>query len=245
MKSRRRSLFAMSRSKSLVILSPFEPPDGHPYDARVGCPGLVLRRYVVQRRHGWAVVTLALILGCISAGCSNDSVTGPPASVASAGSDLPILPSDALPGYVVHASGLDAATLAADALDPASLDVVLTGAGFETGIERRFTARWKPVTEVVARALRFASADGADRVPHLAARAWSGRAGLASTSLGSAEPDRRDRVHARAVHVVHERHDPVLRGLDPRPLRAHACWSAVRAPAARRPRRSPRSSMRA
>jgi hypothetical protein len=116
---------------------------------------------VVQRRHGWAVVTLAFILGCISAACSKDSVIVPPASVASAGSDLPILPSDALPGYVVHASGLDAATLAADALDPASLDVVLTGAGFETGIERRFTARWRPVTEVVARALRFASPDGA------------------------------------------------------------------------------------
>ena len=115
----------------------------------------------MQRRHGWAVVTLALILGCISVGCSKGSATVPPASFAPDGSDLPILPSDALPGYVVHASGLDAATLAADALDPASLDVVLTGAGFETGIERRFTARWKPVTEVVARALRFASADGA------------------------------------------------------------------------------------
>ena len=115
----------------------------------------------MQRRHGWAVVTLALILGCISAACSKDFATVPPTSIVSAGSDLPILPSDALPGYVVHASGLDATTLAADALDPASLDVVLTGAGFETGIERRFTARWKPVTEVVARALRFASADGA------------------------------------------------------------------------------------
>lgn len=115
----------------------------------------------MQRRHGWAVVTLALTLGCISAGCSKDSATVPPPSVASAGSDLPILPLDALPGYVVRASGLDAATLDADALDPASLDAVLTGAGFETGIERRFTARWKPVTEVVARALRFASADGA------------------------------------------------------------------------------------
>jgi hypothetical protein len=116
---------------------------------------------VVQRRYGWAVVTAALILGCISAACSKDPATVPPASGASAGSDLPILPSDALPGYVVHASGLDAATLAADALDPASLDVVLTGAGFETGSERRFTARWKPVTEVVARSLRFASAEGA------------------------------------------------------------------------------------
>ena len=115
----------------------------------------------MQRRHGWSVVTLALILGCVSAGCSKDSATAPSASIASAGSDLPILPSDALPGYIVHASGLDAATLAADALDPASLDGVLTGAGFETGIERRFTARWRPVTEVVARALRFASADGA------------------------------------------------------------------------------------
>jgi hypothetical protein len=116
---------------------------------------------VVQRRHGWAVVALALVASCASGGGGSTSGTVPPASGGSAASDLPILPADALPGYVVHVSDLDAATLSADALDPASLDVVLAGAGFETGIERRFTARWKPVTEVVARALRFASADGA------------------------------------------------------------------------------------
>jgi hypothetical protein len=115
----------------------------------------------VQRRHGWAVVALALAVSGASMGCSSTGAAVPPASGGSAGSDLPTLPLDALPGYVVHASPVDEATLAADALDPGSLDAVLTAAGFETGIERRFTARWKPVTEVVARALRFASADGA------------------------------------------------------------------------------------
>ncbi|MDP9302562.1 MAG: hypothetical protein M3P43_16965 [Actinomycetota bacterium] len=114
----------------------------------------------MRRRHGWAVVALALVASCASGG-GNPSGTVPPASGGSAASDLPILPADALPGYVVHVADLDAATLSADALDPSSLDVVLAGAGFETGIERRFTARWKPVTEVVVRALRFASPDGA------------------------------------------------------------------------------------
>jgi hypothetical protein len=116
---------------------------------------------VVQWRLGWAVVALALVTSCASGAGASTSGTVPSASGGSAVSDLPILPANALPGYVVHVSDLDAATLSADALDPASFDIVLTGAGFETGIERRFTARWKPVTEVVARALRFASADGA------------------------------------------------------------------------------------
>lgn len=146
----------------------------------------------MQRRHGWTVVSLALILGCVSVGCSRVSATGPPASVAPSGSDLPILPSDALPGYVVHASGIDAATLAADALDPASLDDVLIGAGFETGIERRFTARWKPLTEVVARALRFASPDGAN-----AYLAWLGAHGadvLGSQTQASDAPSLSDAI---------------------------------------------------
>jgi len=115
---------------------------------------------VVQRTHGWAVVALALVTSCASGAGASTSGTVL-SSGGSAVPDLPILPADALPGYVVHVSALDVSTLSADALDPASFDLVLTGAGFETGIERRFTARWKPVTEVVARALRFGSAEGA------------------------------------------------------------------------------------
>jgi hypothetical protein len=62
---------------------------------------------------------------------------------------------------VVHDTSLDAATLSTDALDPAALLAVLTHAGFRTGLERRFTARGKPLTEVSSRVLRFGSAEGA------------------------------------------------------------------------------------
>ena len=139
------------------------------------------------------VVALALVAGlAASAGCSSTSGAAQPSSAGSAGSALPILPSDALPGYVVHASDVDASTLTADALDPASLDVVLADAGFETGVERRFTARWKPITEVVARALRFGSADGAT-----AYLAWLGAHGadvLGSQTQVSSPPSLADAI---------------------------------------------------
>jgi len=66
-----------------------------------------------------------------------------------------------MPGYVVRDSPLDAATVSTDALDPPTLGSVLSGAGFEAGTERRFTAPRKPLTLVVARVLLFRSADGA------------------------------------------------------------------------------------
>jgi hypothetical protein len=84
-----------------------------------------------------------------------------PTSNPSTATHLPGLPSRTLPGYVIHVMQLDPATLSTDALDPPSLEAVLTGAGFEAGTEKRFTARGKRVTEVVARVVRFKSAEGA------------------------------------------------------------------------------------
>ncbi len=63
-------------------------------------------------------------------------------------------------GYVTRLTPIDAASLAAEALDAPALASVLTGAGFEGGVERRFTARARPLTEVDARVLRFGSAEG-------------------------------------------------------------------------------------
>ena len=64
-------------------------------------------------------------------------------------------------GYVTRLTPIDATSLAAEALDAPALASVLAGAGFEGGLERRFTARARPLTEVAARVLRFGSADGA------------------------------------------------------------------------------------
>jgi hypothetical protein len=67
-----------------------------------------------------------------------------------------------MPRYVIHVSQLTPATLATDALDPQSLDALLSQAGLQAGTQTRFTARGRRLTEVVARALRFSSASGAD-----------------------------------------------------------------------------------
>ncbi len=118
----------------------------------------------MRGRATWMVLGLVLVAACASGGGYGQGSSGPsasPTSDGSTGTALPGLPADTLPGYVFNATRLDTATLSTDALDPASLESLLTGAGFETGTERRFTARDKRLTEVVARVLLFRSADGA------------------------------------------------------------------------------------
>jgi hypothetical protein len=66
-----------------------------------------------------------------------------------------------LPGYVVHRTDVDAAVLVRAALDPSELASLLSDAGFADGVEARFTARRRPLIEVVARVLRFEDEAGA------------------------------------------------------------------------------------
>jgi hypothetical protein len=96
----------------------------------------------------------ALALGVVLAGCGGDERRS--------ASALQTLPPDALPELTSRTRSLDAEALAADALDPAALADLLAQAGFETGREREFSGKTKTFDHVVARVLRFASADGAD-----------------------------------------------------------------------------------
>jgi len=114
----------------------------------------------VPKRSSWAVTSLIALVACGSHGVTTTSVS-PPTSSNAETIPPPGLPAEVLPGYVIRDSTVDAALLSADALDPGSLQALLTGAGFEVGSERRFTARGKRLTEVVARVLRFRSARGA------------------------------------------------------------------------------------
>ena len=83
------------------------------------------------------------------------------ASSPSPRSRLPRPPGPAMLGYV--SVDVDRhAGLASEALDASALAAVLTEAGFEGGVDRRFTARARRLTEVVGRVLRFGSAEGAD-----------------------------------------------------------------------------------
>jgi hypothetical protein len=58
---------------------------------------------------------------------------------------------------------LDTRALAADALDPAGLARLLRSAGYLGGSEREFAGRSSTFEHVVARRLRFATGNGADR----------------------------------------------------------------------------------
>jgi hypothetical protein len=97
---------------------------------------------------------VVLLAAC--AGPNGGATPSPPAT-----EPVPVLPPDALPGYVVNRATLDADALALDALDPEPLRSLLEEAGFETGSETRFTAHGKRLTRVVARVLRFPSPEGA------------------------------------------------------------------------------------
>jgi hypothetical protein len=110
----------------------------------------------------WGAPALVLAVACAGGARSTSQTLAPsPPRSAAAQVALPNLPASMLPGYVVHDTSLDAAALSTDALDPASLLAVLSAAGFDVGIERRFTARGKALTEVVARMLHFRSPQGA------------------------------------------------------------------------------------
>jgi hypothetical protein len=113
------------------------------------------------RVHGIVAGALVLLVGCAPMAGDAPAPSASGASDLPAASALPGLPDDTLPGYVVHRTGLDAAILARDALAPAELEALLREAGFEDGIEGRFTARRRRLTEVVARVLRFGDAGGA------------------------------------------------------------------------------------
>lgn len=107
-----------------------------------------------------ATLTMVLLAACGAGGSAVPP--GSPSATASSAQAVPTIPRGTLHGYVVRSRRLDAATLADASADPSTMTTVLADTGFETGSERSFTARWKPLTEVTAQVLRFDEADGAD-----------------------------------------------------------------------------------
>ena len=73
------------------------------------------------------------------------------------------IPAGALPGRPSKVVELDAAGLAADSIDTASLQTLLEDAGFVAGTERRFSDTANGRRRVTARVLSFATAQGAER----------------------------------------------------------------------------------
>lgn len=112
---------------------------------------------------------LGVVLAAGAAGCGATSQT--PAT----------LEAGALPGLESRVRALDEATLAQDSFEPAELERLLEDAGYVSGSEREFYGRTDTFDHVVARALRFESAEGAE-----AYLGWL--AGHADEILGRVEP---------------------------------------------------------
>jgi hypothetical protein len=130
---------------------------------------------------------LIILLAACSASPAVQTTSGGSPTLGAPRLHLPALPVSALPGYVVRTSTLDVMALSAGSLNPGTFETFLTGAGFEGGIERRFTARGKGLTEIVGRVLRFASPSGAG-----AYLAWFGMHGtdlLGSDAVAATAPD--------------------------------------------------------
>jgi hypothetical protein len=118
-----------------------------------------------------ALVLLLLLVAAVACGSEQEQTAAAP----------PTLPATALPELDSRARALDTNVLAEDALDAEELTTVLDDAGFLSGTEREFSGRTKTFDHVVARSLRFESAEGADAYLH-----WL--EGHGDDFLGAAEP---------------------------------------------------------
>ena len=107
------------------------------------------------------------------------------------------IPAGALPGRPSKVVELDAAGLAADSIDTASLETLLIDAGFVAGTERRFSKTADGRRRVTARVLAFETAQGAERY-----LAWL--AGHVAEIIGDAEAIQDPRTPAGGVVFVHE-----------------------------------------
>jgi len=97
-------------------------------------------------------LALVLVLGTIA--CGSEDADAPSAAPATLGAA-------ALPELDSSLRTLDAAAVAFDALEPASLRELLTQSGYRTGSEREFSGKTDTFDHVVARTLVFESPDGA------------------------------------------------------------------------------------
>lgn len=148
-----------------------------------------------QRPFGVAM-SLALLVtaSCASeAPARNDTAPLAPAVVAA----LDPIPADALPGRPSKVVELDAAGLAADSIDTASLETLLEDAGFVAGTERRFSETADGRRRVTARVLAFATAEGAERYI-----AWL--ESHVAELIGDAEVIQDSRTPAGGAVFVHE-----------------------------------------
>jgi len=96
------------------------------------------------------LLALAVVLAATACGSGDD----PPAAPATLGAA-------ALPELDSRARTLDAAAVAFDALEPASLEELLTDSGYRTGSEREFFGKTDTFDHVVARTLVFEMPEGA------------------------------------------------------------------------------------
>ncbi len=98
------------------------------------------------------LASVLLVLSVLAGGCGGEPERAPP----------PTLPADALPELSSEARTLDRAAVAEDALARDALADLLERAGYVEGAEREFFGHGEAFDRVIARALRFETAEGAE-----------------------------------------------------------------------------------
>ena len=113
---------------------------------------------------GRRIATFALVAGLLAACGSDPTVPVPPQSTQSP--PLAVfdpIPEAALPGHPAPAVRLDAGTVAQDAVDVSSMEILLQDAGFVGGTQRQFSRTGAGRRRIVARVLTFETRAGAER----------------------------------------------------------------------------------
>ncbi len=144
-------------------------------------------------------VATGLMLLLAAACASPDPDTGPPREPSPRSSDVVLkpIPEGALPGNPAPTLELDLTTLAADAIDAASLEALLADAGFLAGTERRFSETAAGRRRATARVLAFETSAGAERYVE-----WL--ADHVQELIGDAEVVRDTRAPSEAIVFVYE-----------------------------------------
>ncbi len=149
-----------------------------------------------RRKVGPSLTVALLVAALVTVACGSDPPSSAPIQATPAIVLEPI-PATALPGASADPVDLDAAAIAADAVDVAGLESLLEDAGFVGGTQRQFSRVRNGRRRIVVRVLAFEDRDGASTY-------LSWLQGHADEMIGDAAPNADLRAPDHGVVFVHQ-----------------------------------------
>lgn len=144
-----------------------------------------------------SLVTALLVVPLLTSACGSDPPTSLPTPSSDPAEFVEVIPATALPGAPADPVDLDAAAIAADAVDAVGLESLLNQAGFVGGTQRQFSRVRAGRRRILARVLSF-------ETPLGAARYLEWLTDHANDVIGEAAPNAGLAVPRDGVIFVHE-----------------------------------------